>query len=110
MGCDNLFIAVNHKPLIKTLVDRSLEDNTNTRLRKLKGKSLHIRFTFTKLKAAEAVSRNPCEASRPQQLSLPEEEEKAVDTTIRTSQKAAIGQFNPRTLSRSQKETVNDPT
>lgn len=40
LGCENLIIAVDHKPLLKILGDRSLEDIPNSRLRNLKEKTL----------------------------------------------------------------------
>lgn len=40
LGCSNLTIAVDHKPLIKILSDRLLEDIPNTRLRNLKERTL----------------------------------------------------------------------
>ena len=40
LGCSDLTVAVNHKPLLKIFGDRSLEDLPNTRLRKLKKKKL----------------------------------------------------------------------
>ena len=38
LGCDNLILAVDHKPLLKILGNRSLEDIPNSRLRHLKEK------------------------------------------------------------------------
>ena len=39
LGCDNLIIAVDHKPPLKLLGDRSLENIPNARLRNLKEKT-----------------------------------------------------------------------
>ena len=44
LGCSDLQIAVDHKPLLKIFGDRSLEDIHNTRLRNLKEKTLPYRF------------------------------------------------------------------
>ena len=44
IGCSDLIIAVDHKPLCKLFGDRSLEDIPNTRLRNLKEKTLRYRF------------------------------------------------------------------
>lgn len=44
LGCTNLIIAVDHKPLVKIFGDRSLEQITNTRLRNLKEKTLRYKF------------------------------------------------------------------
>ena len=57
-------MAVDHKPLLKILGDRSLEDLPNTRLRKLKEKTLRYRFKMVhipgvKHRAADGLSRCP---------------------------------------------------
>ena len=44
LGCSNLTIAVDHKPLLKILSDRCLEDIPNARLRNLKEKTLRYKF------------------------------------------------------------------
>ena len=40
LGCKELFLIVDHKPLVKVLVDRNFEDISNSRLLKLKEKTL----------------------------------------------------------------------
>ena len=64
LGCRDLIVAVDHRPLLKIFGNRSLEDIPNPRLRNLKEKSL--RFTFmiihvpgVKHIAADSVSRHP---------------------------------------------------
>ena len=64
LGCDNLIVAVDHKPLLKLLADRALADIPNPRLRNIKEKTLCYRFRIThvpgmKNKAADAMSRRP---------------------------------------------------
>ena len=64
LGCDNLTIAVDHKPLLKVFTNRSLEDIGNSRLQNLKEKTLRYRFRMihipgAKHKAADGVSRYP---------------------------------------------------
>ena len=64
VGCHNLIIAVDHKPLLKIFGDRSLEDIPNTRLRNLKERTLRYKFAMVHVpgiqhKAADAVSRHP---------------------------------------------------
>ena len=76
LGCDNLIIAVDHKPLLKVFGDRSLNDIPNPRLRNLKEKSLRYRFTLTHIPgirhaAADAVSRHPTSPAEP--LLLPDD-------------------------------------
>ena len=44
LGCNDLVIAVDHKPLLKIFGDRSLENIPNARLRNLKEKTLRYKF------------------------------------------------------------------
>ena len=44
LGCSDLIVALDYKPLLKILRDRALEDISNTRLRNLKEKTLRYRF------------------------------------------------------------------
>ena len=50
--CDNLVIVPNHKPLIKMFDDRTLEEITNTRLFRLKQRTLLWRFQTAYLPAS----------------------------------------------------------
>ena len=64
LGCEDLIVAVDHKPLLKIFGDRSLEDIPNPRLRNLKEKTLRYRFRVThvpgmKNKPADAMPRRP---------------------------------------------------
>ena len=75
LGCKNLTIAVDHKPLLKVLGDRSLNDIPNNRLRNLKERTLRYRFSMVhipgvKHKAADTLSRYPTGASTPTPLRL----------------------------------------
>ena len=84
LGCDNLFVAVDHKPLLKILGDRSLEDLPNSRLRNLKEKTLRYRFRIIhipgiKHRAADCVSRHP--ASDPELLHLPDDSHSSIEST-----------------------------
>ena len=63
-GCDDLVIATDHKPLVKLLGNRKLEDIENPRLLSLKEKTLSFRFTMryvpgAKNKIPDATSRFP---------------------------------------------------
>ena len=76
LGCSDLIIAVDHKPLLKVFGDRSLENITNPRLFNLKEKTLQFRFRMVHVPgvrhaAADAISRHPI--SDPKQLSLPDD-------------------------------------
>ena len=76
LGCEDLIVAVDHKPLSKIFVDRSLEDIPNSRLRNLKEKTLRYRFRVThvpgmKNKAADAMPRRP--TGHPVKTDLPDD-------------------------------------
>lgn len=73
LGCDNLIVAVDHKPLLKIFGDRSLEHISNNRLRNLKEKTLRYRFRMLHVpgvqhRAADCLSRHP--SGMPQKLFL----------------------------------------
>ncbi|VDI04801.1 Hypothetical predicted protein [Mytilus galloprovincialis] len=64
LGCEELIIAVDHKPLLKIFGDRLLDQISNTRLRNLKEKTLRYKFKMmhaqgAKHRAADAVTRKP---------------------------------------------------
>ena len=73
LGCMDLIVAVDHKPLLNRFVDRSLEDIPNNRLDSLKEKTLRYRFSIIHVpgvrhRAADGVSRHPTGA--PERLNL----------------------------------------
>ena len=60
LGCSDLIIAVDHKPLLKVFSDRSLEEISNARLCNLKEKTLRYKFCLVHIpgirhKAADTV-------------------------------------------------------
>ena len=64
LGCPNLYIAVDQRPLLKVLGDRHLEDISNPRLLNLKEKTLRYRFELVHVpgaqhKSPDAASRHP---------------------------------------------------
>ena len=64
LGCDDLLIVTDHKPLVKIFGDRTLDEITNSRLFRLKQRTLPCRFEIvhmsgTSNKAADATSRHP---------------------------------------------------
>ena len=78
LGCSNLIIAVDHKPLLKVFGERSLEEITNARLRNFKEKTLRYRFRMVHIpgvrhKAADAISRHPTGTTTPDMLILPDD-------------------------------------
>ena len=78
LGCRDLIVAVDHKPLLKLLGDRSLDDIPNPRLRNIKEKTLRYRFKIVHVpgirnKAADAISRHPTGPNPPTKLALPDD-------------------------------------
>ena len=76
LGCPDLTIAVDHKPLLKIFNDRSLDNIPNPRLLNLKEKSLRFQFRIIHIPgvrnfAADAVSRHPVGEAIP--LDLPDD-------------------------------------
>ena len=76
LGCSDLIVAVDHKPLLKVFSDRSLEDINNPRLLNLKEKTLQFRFRMMHIPgvrhaAADAVSRHPI--SKAEEVPLPDD-------------------------------------
>ena len=76
LGCSNLIIAVDHKPLLKVFGNRSLEDISNPRLLNLKEKTLQFQFHMVYIPgplhvAADSTSRYP--VSDPETLHLPDD-------------------------------------
>ena len=62
LGCNNLVIAVDHKPLLKIFGDRSLDQISSPRLRNLKEKTLRYHFRMVhipgaKNRASDGISR-----------------------------------------------------
>ena len=92
-GCDNLVIVTDHKPLIKIFGDRALDEITNSRLFRLKQRTLPWRFEIRHLPgtsnhAADATSRHPSQSSTENTVSLgspsfPDIAELALMNTIR---------------------------
>ena len=63
-GCDKLIVVTDHKPLVKLFGDRTLDEITNTRLFRLKQRTLQWYFEVAYLPgktnlAADAASRHP---------------------------------------------------
>lgn len=64
LGCSDLTVVVDHKPLVKILGDRSLTDLPNARLRNLKEKTLRFKFDVRYIpgvqnRVPDATSRYP---------------------------------------------------
>ena len=75
LGCSDLVIAVDHKPLLKLFGDRCLEDIPNPRLRNLKERTLRYRFRMAYIpgirnQTSDALSRHPSGSRSPVRLHL----------------------------------------
>lgn len=75
LGCTNLIVAVDHKPLLGLLGPRPLDDISNLRLRNLKEKTLRYRFRpihipGAKNKASDCMSRSPSGPKVPAKFTL----------------------------------------
>ena len=73
LGCDDLIVAVDHKPLLDLFGDRSLEDIPNNRLRNLKENTIRYRFRMVHIpgirhRAADCISCYP--TGEPEKLFL----------------------------------------
>ena len=80
LGCTDLTVVVDHKPLVKVLGDRSLADMPNARLRNLKEKTLRFKFVVrylpgVKNRVPDATSRYPAGDA----IGLPLRDDTAVD-------------------------------
>ncbi|KAJ8359136.1 hypothetical protein SKAU_G00156610 [Synaphobranchus kaupii] len=74
-GCDNLVVVTDHKPLVKIFGDHTLDEITNSRLFRLKQRTLPWRFDIVHLPgksnhAADATSRHPSPSGSANGLSL----------------------------------------
>ncbi|KAK3889447.1 hypothetical protein Pcinc_006555 [Petrolisthes cinctipes] len=70
LGCPNLIVITDHRPLVKLLGDRELKDIANPRLFGLKENTLHYRFQIKYLpgkcnSAADFLSRYPALCAPP---------------------------------------------
>ena len=96
LGCPDLTIATDHKPLLKVLGDRALSDMQNRRLQNLKEKTLSYKFEVVHVPGKQnlgpdATSRYPTGA--PDRLVLPgEPPERDIghDCTITTELRAML--------------------
>lgn len=126
LGCPNLIIATDHKPLLKILGDRQLQDIENLRLLRLKEKTLRFFFRMVYVfgrnnTAAHTASRHtaqplrdhsvlhvgtlPVVGASPAQLLACDEV-----STIAAAHIATIGTARAITLQQVQDETVRDTT
>ena len=84
-GCDNLLVVTDHKPLVKILGDRTLDEITNSRLFRLKQRTLPWRFDIMHMPgkanhAADAASRHPSPSSPIKNSDIPDYTESTLMT------------------------------
>ena len=78
LGCKDLIVAVDHRPLLKIFGDRSIDQISNTRLRNLKERTLRYRFRMVhipgvKNRTPDALSRHPTGTQTPDRMPLPDD-------------------------------------
>ena len=105
MGCDNLLVVVDHKPLVKILGDRGLDEIDSPRLFRLKLRTLMWKFSVEYQPGihnyfADAVSRHP---------TSPSQEEEDNEELIVSSIAADMHQFSAVTWDMVHSESAKDP-
>ena len=111
LGCDDLLVVTDHKPLVKLLGDRTLDEIHNTRLFRLKQRTLPWYYQICHLPgktnfAADAMSRNPSPSGEVCLLELGDYVENAIIASIRRDTSARFS-ISWDTIN---KETQRDPT
>ena len=89
LGCSNLSLVTDHRPLVGLLGDKALTDVTNPRLFRLKERTLQFKFTIRYLPekkncAADFLSRYPSMRSPPSVLDEEQDEELTVAMAVAT--------------------------
>ena len=123
LGCKDLIIAVDHKPLLKIFKDRSLEEIPNARLRNLKEKSLRYKFSMVyvpgaKQKVADAASRYPCGEKNPSKMELKDDADNCspsgssivenIEQEIRSYQASMLNDIRVMNWSKIRTTSMND--
>ena len=89
-GCNNLLVATDHKPLVKLFNDKTLDEISNTRLFRLKQRTLPWSFEVQHVpgkmnNAADAASRHPYEGSDVNSFSVADLHEQLIASSIYSS-------------------------
>lgn len=97
LGCPNLLIITDHRPLVKLLGDRELKDIVNPRLFALKEKTLQFRFQIKYLpgkrnSAADFLSRYPTLCATPDVMD--EEQACYIEMSVASATVAALEDGN----------------
>ncbi|XP_045122674.1 uncharacterized protein LOC123511117 [Portunus trituberculatus] len=93
LGCPNLVIATDHRPLVKLFGDRALKDIANPRLFRLKERTLQYKFTMRFLPgknnaAADFLSRYPSAKAAPDEVD--EDQDVAIAAAMSAAAVAAL--------------------
>ena len=104
LGCRDLTIAVDHKPLLKLFGDRCLEDIANPRLRNLKEKTLLYRFRMVYIPGvrnltSDALSRHPSGTRQPTRMALQDDADTprpSCSSTVTSTNAIGIGSHTPQ--------------
>ena len=111
MGCNNLVVATDHKPLVKIFGDRTLDEIANPRLFRIKQRTLRWYFAAVHVpgkfnQAADATSRRP--SLKPQKDENLGEEEVSEESIVASAMKAETEKVTAITWDRLQHETNKD--
>ena len=111
LGCTDLTVAVDHKPLLGIFGDRPLDDISNPRLRNLKEKTLRYRFRIVhipgvKNKASDCMSRTPSGSRTPEKYHLEDDQENELESAA----SASLDDLKSVTWDRVQIATSSDNT
>lgn len=109
LGCDDLIIVTDHKPLVKIFGDRTLDEITNTRIFRLKQRTMPWKFRIHHMPgntncAADAASRHP--VSPPPSALLNAND--LCDSAILASIQRDLRKFSSLTWERLASETAAD--
>ena len=110
-GCRKLLIVTDHKPLVKILGDRTLDEISNTRIFRIKQRTLPWSFDIVHLPgktnfAADATSRNPSPSITATVYSGLDQAEAALVSSLHTETRDSIA-LSWETIA---SETAADPT
>ena len=112
LGCSNLIIATDHKPLLRILNDRALVDIENKRLLNLKEKTLAYRFTVVhvpgnKNSGPDAASRYPANP-HDHEPSLQKDDVTSDHSAMTAATNAPYAMMNTVTWDMIREETASD--
>ena len=113
MGCENLIVVVDHKPLVKIFSTRTLDEITNPRLFRLKRRTLMWKFDIEYQPGksnffSDAVSRKPNKYAEVASLGLMGEEDLLEESYV-TAIADDVDRFVAVTWERVREESLVDP-